>query len=178
MVDVRRVTPPPNKVEVMRSLLERSEARVYLDARREGVLLPPHLRAEPQLRLDYSYSFHPPIADLVVNDEGIAATLSFNQRSQPTFIPWGAIYLIADYDGNGAVWQDDIPREVLERVAEALEKQPITVPATKISAEPVAPARPKLVAVPEGDGPPTTEPASPPPDPEEPRPRPALRLVK
>mgnify|MGYP001246848851 FL=1 len=64
----------------MRALLEKSEARVYLDARKTGVVLPAHLRAEPQLRLDYSYGFHPPIADLVIDDQGIGATLSFNQR--------------------------------------------------------------------------------------------------
>ncbi len=174
------MTTPPSKPDVMRALLERSEARVYLDARRDGVKLPAHLRAEPQLRLDYSYGFHPPIPDLVVNDEGIAATLSFNQRPQPTFIPWAAIYLIADYDGNGAVWQDDIPGEVLERVAAALEKQPMSAPA-EVNA-PAGKARPRLVALPDegSDGAPAEDvPAvAAPPDAEPPRPRPALRLVK
>lgn len=170
----------------MRALLERSEARVYLDARKDGVRLPAHLRSEPQLRLDYSYGFHPPIADLIVDDDGIGATLSFNQRPQQTFIPWRAVYLIADYDGNGAVWQDDIPGEVLERVAAALDKQPIDdtlgadlkPPATANT----PPSRPKLGLVPEGAAaaPPTATATSDllPPDPEPPRPRPALRLVK
>lgn len=174
------VVTPPNKVDVMRALLEKSEARVYLDARKAGVVLPAHLRAEPQLRLDYSYGFHPPIADLVIDDQGIGATLSFNQRAQPTFIPWPAVYLIADYDGNGAVWQDDIPGEVLERVAAALDKQPIAPLPPKAEA-PSRPSRPKLVALPESDEAPPVSASSdlmPPPDPEAPRPRPALRLVK
>ena len=157
----------------MRALLEKSEARVYLDARKAGVVLPAHLRAEPQLRLDYSYGFHPPIADLVIDDQGIGATLSFNQRVQPTFIPWPAVYLIADYDGNGAVWQDDIPGEVLERVAAALDKQPIA-PLPAKAEEPSRPSRPKLVALPETDD----ASAASTPEPEAPRPRPALRLVK
>lgn len=176
------MTTPPSKPDVMRALLERSEARVYLDARRDGVKLPAHLRAEPQLRLDYSYGFHPPIPDLVVNDEGIAATLSFNQRPQPTFIPWAAIYLIADYDGNGAVWQDDIPGEVLERVAAALDKQPMSAPAEGPPSPPADKARPKLVALPDEESEAAPAPAfsatAASPDTEPPRPRPALRLVK
>ena len=109
----------------------------------------------------------------LIDDQGIGATLSFNQRVQPTFIPWPAVYLIADYDGNGAVWQDDIPGEVLERVAAALDKQPIA-PLPAKAEEPSRPSRPKLVALPETDD----ASAASTPEPEAPRPRPALRLVK
>ena len=58
------------------------------------------------------YGFTPPIPDLVIDDEGIRATLSFNRVPFSTFIPWSAIYLIADFDGNGAVWQEDIPSDL------------------------------------------------------------------
>jgi hypothetical protein len=27
-------------------------------------------------------------------------------------VPWSAVYVIADFDGNGAVWQDDIPSDL------------------------------------------------------------------
>jgi stringent starvation protein B len=109
------VTSPrsPSKKEVLLALLERAEARVHLDARRPGVQLPMRFLDEAQLRLDYGYDFTPPISDLNVDDEGIHATLSFNRQPTPTFVPWSAVFLIADFDGNGAVWQEDIPVDLL-----------------------------------------------------------------
>lgn len=96
----------------MLALLERAEARVHLDARRPGVVLPPRFLGQAHLRLDYGYGFTPPIPDLVIDDEGIRATLSFNRQLFTTFVPWSAVYLIADFDGNGAVWQEDIPSDL------------------------------------------------------------------
>jgi hypothetical protein len=104
----------PSKREVMQALLERAEARVHLDARRDGVMLPDRLRGDGHVRLDYGYGFQPPIPDLVIDDDGIHATLSFNRVPFRTFVPWTAIYLIADFDGNGAVWQEDIPADLLD----------------------------------------------------------------
>lgn len=96
----------------MLTLLERAEARVHLDARRPGVRLPPRFLGEAHLRLDYGYGFSPPIPDLEIGDDGIQATLSFSRVPFPTFIPWSAVYLIADFDGNGAIWQEDIPADL------------------------------------------------------------------
>jgi stringent starvation protein B len=112
-----RVSPPPSKKEVMLALLERSEARVHLDARRTGVVLPERILGDGHVRLDYGLHFTPPIPDLDVGDDGIRATLSFNRVPTATFVPWAAVYLIADYDGNGAVWQEDIPADLLDGVA-------------------------------------------------------------
>ena len=103
---------PPTKREVMLALLERAEARVHLDARRPGVELPARFLGQAHLRLDYGYGFTPPIPDLVIDDHGIRATLSFNRVPFQTFVPWSAVYLIADFDGNGAVWQEDIPSDL------------------------------------------------------------------
>ncbi len=97
----------------MLALLERTEARVHLDCRRPGVVLPARFLDEAHLRLDYGYNFEPPIPDLVVDDDGIHATLSFNRQPFATFVPWAAVYLIADFDGNGAVWQEDIPADLM-----------------------------------------------------------------
>ena len=107
----------PSKKEVMLALLEKSEARVHLDARRAGVVLPERLLQDGHVRLDYGYGLTPPIPDLDVAEDGIHATLSFNRVPFATFIPWTAVYLIADYDGNGAVWQEDIPADLLEGMA-------------------------------------------------------------
>lgn len=113
---------PPSKKEVMLALLERAEARVHLDARREGVVLPERLLGDGHVRLNYGYHFTPPIPDLVVDDEGIHATLSFDRRPFGTFVPWRAIYLIADFDGNGAVWQEDIPADLLDQMGDGADE--------------------------------------------------------
>jgi hypothetical protein len=101
----------------MLALLERSEARVHLDARKPGVRLPDRLLGDGHVRLDYGHGLTPPIPDLDIGDDGITATLSFSRVPFQTFVPWTAIYLIADYDGNGAVWQEDIPPDLLEGAA-------------------------------------------------------------
>jgi stringent starvation protein B len=110
----------------MLALLERAEARVHLDARRPGVLLPARFLSEAHLRLDYGYGFQPPIPDLLIDDDGIHATLSFSHKPFATFVPWTAVYVIADFEGNGAVWQDDIPADLpIERAPpESSEAQP------------------------------------------------------
>lgn len=105
---------PPSKRDVMLALLERAEARVHLDARRPGVVVPDWLAQDGHLRLDFSYGFTPPISDLTVDERGITATLSFRGRPFHTVVPWTAVYLIADYDGNGRVWQEDIPADLME----------------------------------------------------------------
>ena len=97
----------------MLALLESSEARVHIDARRPGVKLPVHLLGDGHVCLDYGYSLRPVIPDLTVDDEGISATLSFRNTPTPTFVPWSAIYLISNFEGRGAVWQSDIPDDMM-----------------------------------------------------------------
>jgi stringent starvation protein B len=117
------------KREVMAALLERSEARVHFDARRPGVQLPPRLLGDGHVRLDYSYGFTPPIPDLKLTDTGIQATLSFSRQPFVTFVPWSAVYLIADYEGNGAVWPEDIPADLREEgEADAEAVRPVEPP--------------------------------------------------
>ncbi|HJU21030.1 MAG TPA: ClpXP protease specificity-enhancing factor SspB [Casimicrobiaceae bacterium] len=106
--------PPPRKRDVMQALIDRAEARVHLDARRAGVRLPQRLLGSGHVLLDYGYGLQPPIPDLVLDDEGIHATLSFSRCPFATFVPWSAVYLITDFDGNGAVWQEDIPADLLD----------------------------------------------------------------
>jgi stringent starvation protein B len=158
----------PSKKEVMLALLERAEARVHLDARRDGVTLPPRFRAEGSLRLDYSYSFSPPIPDLVVDDEGIHATLSFNRVAHHTFVPWSAVYLISDYDGNGAVWQEDIPPDILDAAPPTAGDKPAPAgPAAR-----PAPALKSIDHVDDGGGDDRPDPPAKPPRPSH------LKLVK
>ena len=75
-------------------------------------------------------------AYLVRFDDGIHATLSFNRTPVSTFVPWAAVYLIADFEGNGAVWQDDIPADMLEAITPAPDTDPPKTPPKPIVAAP------------------------------------------
>jgi len=46
----------------------------------------------PVVRLDYGMSLPKPVADLVVDEGGVGATLSFSLVPRPTFVPWGAMF--------------------------------------------------------------------------------------
>src|SRR5262249_40872017 len=119
----------------MLALLEKAEASVHLDGRRPGVVLPSHLLGEPHVRLDYGYGLSPAIPDLQIGDGGVTATLSFSPAPFKTFVPWSAVYLIADFDGNGAVWQEDIPGDMLDGIA---EREPPDDAAAPAPADPTA----------------------------------------
>jgi hypothetical protein len=43
------------------------------------------------VRLDYGLNLPVPIDDIIIDQEGISATLSFNRVPYPTFVPWEAI---------------------------------------------------------------------------------------
>ncbi len=137
----------------MLALLESSEARVHLDARRPGVRLPPNLLSDGHVCLDYGYALRPPIHDLTIDDTGISATLSFRSMPTATFIPWSAIFLIANFEGRGSVWQNDLPADQLSGpLAEAgALAETETLPGKPALAEARAPAAaraPRLVGMP------------------------------
>lgn len=171
----------------MRALLEHAEAQVHLDARREGVQLPDRLRSSGNVRLDYGYGLTPPIHDLKVDDQGISATLAFNRVPFATFVPWSAVFLIADFAGRGAVWREDLPPELMidPSTSPPGEGAGPTVRVTERDLVPPAPA-PRRFTVLDGEEASATPDATPraaddpsdPTDPQPPRPRPALRLVK
>ncbi len=92
---------------------------VHLDARRKGVKVPPELTDTRHLVLQYGRDMPIPIPDLVVGDEGIAATLSFARTPHQTFVPWSAIYIVSCTDGRGILYYEDVPEDVSVAVRSA-----------------------------------------------------------
>lgn len=168
----------------MLALLEHAEAQVHLDARRDGVILPERLRASGNVRLDYGYGLTPPIRDLKIDDDGISATLAFNRVPFATFVPWSAVFLIADFGGRGAVWREDLPPELVvdpsttARGELAAGTPTPTVRKTEPESAPVARRFTVLDGNDDLPEPQTQDGAATQSDPDPPRPRPALRLVK
>lgn len=88
---------------------------LHLDARRDGVQVPDHLKDRAQLILRVGYSLTPPI-NINVDDAGITCTLSFNRSLFSCVLPWNAIFGMVGDDGRAMLWPDDIPPEVAKMV--------------------------------------------------------------
>jgi hypothetical protein len=140
----------PNKEQVMLELLKDAWVYVQLDPRRQGVELPEFLRQAPRLVLQYGYNMPVPIHDLVIDAQGIKATLSFRRVSHSTVVPWSAVFAITDGDQRGYLWEADLPADLNleaelgpERSQAAAEK-PASAPAKldQAAAAPGEPARP------------------------------------
>ena len=107
-----RSSERPTKHEVFQALLREGWTSLHLDARRPGVIVPPHLRAEPHLVLQYGHDLPIPIPDLEVDEHGVRATLSFSKNPQRTVIPWSAVYVVTCDDGRGVLYHEDVPEDV------------------------------------------------------------------
>jgi stringent starvation protein B len=104
----------PEKKERLLNALDRGMAMIHLDARRPGVLVPEHLRGEPQLLLNLSYRFDPP--DLAVGEWGIRSTLTFSGRRFTIAVPWSALYAISSHVSKEFwMYPDDMPPELIEQ---------------------------------------------------------------
>jgi stringent starvation protein B len=118
-------TKTPPKRDVMLALLQAADSvYVNFDPRRDGVVVPPQLKRQPRVVLQYGMNMAIPIPDLDVGEEGIGATLSFDRMPTWTFVPWSAVFAIVSQDQRGMLWESDVPREV--QVEQ--KKQPTSAP--------------------------------------------------
>ncbi len=107
----------------MQKLLESAWVSVFLDPRINGVDLPEYLKQETHIVLQYGHQMPIPIRDLLVNEAGIFATLTFHQAPFETFVPWDAVFAITDGDERMQVWPRDIPPD-LELLLHPTSSQP------------------------------------------------------
>jgi len=130
-------TKPPPKRDVMLALLQHAESVfVNFDPRRDGVVVPAHLKRQPRVVLQYGLNMRIPIPDLDIGEDGIGATLSFEGRPTWTFVPWTAVFAIISQDQKGMLWESDLPREI-----EAEHKKQTAPGEAKKSAQPPAPTK-------------------------------------
>lgn len=132
-------TPLPSKKEVLLGLLEKTSVLVHLDARRDEVKVPKHLKTNPQLILQLGLNLAVPIRDLDVSDEGVSCTLSFARTPFFCVLPYTAIFAIVSDDGKKAmVWPEDVPAEVARAAEDEAKKLGLIKPADR-PPEPPAP---------------------------------------
>ncbi len=154
---------PPAKQTLCEELLAAGMVMAILDARREGVEVPPDLAADPSLRLNLSWRFGTP---MTLDAWGVRATLSFAGTPFPCALPWSAIYVLFSHaSGKPYVFAEDVPAEVAATAARDHPATPAAQPALRlVRDQPAAEAEP-------------SEPQEP--DPSPPPPRGArLRVVK
>jgi len=102
----------PSKKEVFTAFFQEKGVYLHLDPRHKAVVVPQIYGAQPHLVLEYGPVMPIMIPDLEITDDGVTATLSFNRLPFWTFVPWEAVYAVAATDGNGVVYEEDVPREV------------------------------------------------------------------
>jgi len=115
MVSPMVQTLPPKKDVALALLDGAPTVFLHLDARKDGVQVPDHLKDRAQLILRVGYSLTPPI-NINVDDAGITCTLSFNRSLFSCVLPWNAIFGMVGDDGRAMLWPDDIPPEVAKMV--------------------------------------------------------------
>jgi stringent starvation protein B len=125
----------PSKRQTLLQYLQRGVAMVHLDARRSGVIVPPQYARDAHLRLNLSYRYA--IPDFEIDDRRIQATLSFSGAPFQCTLPWESIFGITSHAGDGQVWPEDLPTEVMQTLSRPEQDTP---PARK--------ERPGLAAVP------------------------------
>jgi stringent starvation protein B len=108
---------------------------VRVDARRAGVQVPRQFAGNSGLALNLSWSFRD--ARMVLNERGVAATLSFGGSPFRCLLPWSAIWGIRVQKGGSLqIWEADLPVELGG-----------TEPPADLDERPVEP-RPRLVKLP------------------------------
>ncbi len=99
------------KLSTLDESLARGKTQVRLDARRAGVRVPDHLAQAHALALNLSWRF----ADtaMVLNDRGVAATLTFGGRPFRCVLPWSSVWGIVVFGSDTVkVWPPDLPPEL------------------------------------------------------------------
>ena len=118
-------TLPPKKDVALALLDGAPTVFLHLDARKDGVQVPDHLKDRAQLILRVGYSLTPPI-NINVEDAGITCTLSFNRSLFSCVLPWNAIFGMVGDDGRAMLWPDDIPPEVAKMVPAQSGPSPVS----------------------------------------------------
>lgn len=135
---------PKSKEAVILELLAEGDTMICLNARHQGVRVPPQHANDPALRLILNLNFPQPIE---VTAAGISAKLSFGGRRMACYIPMEALWAAFDpHSKQGMMWPDSMPPEVLAELAAPQQESAPAEPVPPESADPSSPQpRPRLI---------------------------------
>jgi len=120
------------KISLFSDWMKGDHVFVHLDARRDGVAVPQHLRETANLKLKLSYGFQGEISH---NNESISAYLKFNGEYQQCILPWNSIWGLSNEDGETCLWTEELPAELahLGKLPKMESKPLASTPAPKLS---------------------------------------------
>lgn len=134
-----------DKKQTLLAFLERGVAMLHLDARRAGVSVPQRYAGQAQLLLKFSYRYG--LSDLLIDEWGVRATLSFSNRPFLCALPWSAVFAItSETSGAGQLWPEDVPAEVAELLRTPEPVQLTSVKLTSVKRKHPKPGTAKPVA--------------------------------
>lgn len=117
-----QTSPDSHKQAEMLKLLQKGTVMLFVDSRHKDVLVPPHLKDDFQLRLNYDYAYQ--IHDFQVFADRVEASLSFNQRNSFCVVPFEAVYLMVSHATQQAVlFLHSAPVEMLDYFSKEAKKQ-------------------------------------------------------
>lgn len=102
-------SPPATRRSLVEALLRTGSVDLYLEPGRPGVVVPPRFRADPGLVLRIGRDLPTPIPDLLIDDDGVSATLSFDGQPFHCEVPWAAVFAIVSTQKGGAAWAERTP---------------------------------------------------------------------
>ena len=120
----------PSKKLIAQGLYESGYLRVLFDPKALGTVIPDALRASAQAAFDYGAALPIPTDDTVIDDEGIHATLSFNQEPFFTKLPWSSVFCLLSPNHGTVAWPADVPKAVVDEHMKGQE-----APKTSVTAE-------------------------------------------
>lgn len=136
---------PLNKIKLFTEWMKGDHVLIHLDARREDVRVPEHLKEQTALTLKMSYLFQ---GKTEHNEEGITSYLKFSGLYQECHIPWSSIWGITSADGEQVVWPEDTPKELLKSsFIQHAEKQAVDSSSSSVSSPASARPKPNLTPV-------------------------------
>lgn len=127
------------KIALFAEWMKGDHVFVHLDARRDGVSVPPHLAMNENLKLKLSYHFQ---GETTHDDAAISVYLKFNGKYEQCILPWSAIWGLSNSDGETCLWTENLPPELAHlSTTPPLSIQPLS--AQPHSVPPLAQAQPE-----------------------------------
>lgn len=113
------------KRRLLEEALKVGVVQIYFDPRGGSVVVPEQFKEDAAMSLNLSYGFDPP--DLLVNNCGVRATLTFAGLRSKIFVPWESIEYMWD-PSTSTMWSDDNLFDSVEiaELSEDIEPEPPT----------------------------------------------------
>lgn len=110
------------KYSQMLKFLQFGTVMVFLDSRHPDVVVPEHLKGDPQLRLNFDYAYE--IDDFRILPDRLEASLSFNRVNFFCVIPFDAVYLFVSHSIKfGVFFEQSVPPEMVAYFAAETQKE-------------------------------------------------------